>query len=138
VEAEPEHAIMAPMSAWTLDELKKLQRTYGSRTDAKVARSLGRTVEEVKAKAEELALAKDKAAFPGVRKMPRWSTEELEKLRALYPTTANVDIARELGRSLKSVVSKGCALGLRKEHERLRDMGRRNVQLRRDRMRGAG
>jgi hypothetical protein len=126
------------MTAWTLDELRKLQRIYGSRTDARVARALRRSVEDVSAKAAELALAKDKRHFPGARKMPRWTYEDLAKLRQLYPTTPNHDIACQLGRSVKAVVSKGSALQLRKTDGRLEEMGRRNVQLRRDRIAGAG
>lgn len=125
------------MTAWTPDELRKLRRIYGSRTDARVARALGRSIKDVQARAAELALAKDKATFPGTRPMPRWTDDQLALMRRLYPTTPNVEIARQLGRSLKSVVSKGCALRLRKDGARLIEMGRANVQKRRDRLRGA-
>jgi DNA-binding NarL/FixJ family response regulator len=62
--------------------------------------------------------------------MPRWNASELEVLRALYPTRSNLEIALELQRSVKSVVSKAHHLGLKKEIERLREMGRENVRLR--------
>jgi hypothetical protein len=62
--------------------------------------------------------------------MPRWDSEAIEKLRQIYPTTPNLEIARQLQRSVKSVVSKAHNLGLKKEAERLREMGRENVSLR--------
>jgi hypothetical protein len=48
----------------------------------------------------------------------------------LYPKTANLDLAQKLNRSVKSVVSKAHNLGLKKEIERLREMGRENVGMR--------
>jgi hypothetical protein len=62
--------------------------------------------------------------------MPRWDAAAIEKLRQLYPTTPNLELARVLERSVKSVVSKAHNLGLKKEAERLREMGRENVSLR--------
>jgi hypothetical protein len=48
----------------------------------------------------------------------------------MYPTVANLDIAAKLNRSVKSVVSKAHNLGLKKEADRLREMGRENVGMR--------
>ena len=62
--------------------------------------------------------------------MPRWRPEDVEQLRAMYPDTPNLDIAKALDRTLKSVVSKAHDLGLKKSPDRLRDMGRENVALR--------
>jgi hypothetical protein len=62
--------------------------------------------------------------------MPRWSNAELDLLRELYPRTSNLDIAQRLQRSVKSVVSKAHHMGLKKELERLQEMGRENVRLR--------
>jgi hypothetical protein len=45
---------------------------------------------------------------------PLWSDEEVEKLRALYPTHSASAIATELGRGRNSVRSKAQNLGLRK------------------------
>lgn len=123
--------------AWMPDELVTLRRLYGSRTDAALARRLGRPAAEVAAKAAELGLAKNKAAFPGSRRMPRWTPAEVALLIRLYPSTANVAIARELGRSVKSVVSKAYALGLEKARARRQAAARANVMLRRDRQGGA-
>ena len=51
-------------------------------------------------------------------------------LRRLYPEEPNLSIAQRLNRSVKSIVSKAHHLGLRKELERLQEMGRQNVSLR--------
>ena len=80
-------------------------------------------------------MAKDKAFIRKISgeastRMPRWSHEELEALRREYPVESNLEIARRLDRSVKSVVSKAHNLGLKKSSERLRRMGRENVSLR--------
>ena len=66
--------------------------------------------------------------------MPRWTEAEVELLRKRYPTRSNLEVASELGRSVKSVVSKAHGLKLRKDEQRLREMGQENVTLRRDRV----
>jgi len=43
---------------------------------------------------------------------------------------AGVELARRLGRSVKSVVSKAHNLGMKKSDDRLREMGRENVSVR--------
>jgi hypothetical protein len=121
------------MSSWHPDDVLELRRSYGRQTNAQIARRLHKSRSEISVKASELALAKDKRAFPG-SKMPRWSADELELLRSLYPIMPSIQIAKRMGRSLKSVSSKGVALGLRKNVGRLREMGRENVQWRRDRV----
>ena len=63
-------------------------------------------------------------------KMPRWSDEEVVKLREMYGTGSNLEIAQALSRSVKSVVSKAHNLGLKKSSDRLQEMGRQNVNLR--------
>jgi len=120
---------------WTREESSELRRLYGTRSDADLALIFGRTVEAVERQAGKLCLAKDKAfvrrvAGEGATRMPRWSAAELSFLRDLYPRTANLDIAQRLGRSVKSVVSKAHHMGLKKELERLQEMGRENVRLR--------
>jgi hypothetical protein len=120
---------------WTSDEIQRLKRLFGTRTDEDLARILGRPVEAIRRQAAKLALAKDKAfvrrleGAPATR-MPRWSKEQLELLARLYPTHANLEIARTLERSVKSVVSKAHQLGLEKSPVRLREMGRENVRRR--------
>jgi hypothetical protein len=66
----------------------------------------------------------------GTTRMPRWSEEQLELLREMYPESCNLDIAQRLNRSEKSVVSKAHSLGLKKSKLRLRTMGQENVNKR--------
>lgn len=120
------------MADWSPDEVLELRRVYGPNEDAIVADMLDRSVAAVQAKARELALAKDKRYFHG-RAMPRWTDEEEANLRRLYPSHPNIKIAKALEKSLKSVTSKAHVMGLVKNDERLRSMGRENVAMRRSR-----
>jgi len=120
---------------WTRQEVAELKRVYGTRTDEDLACIFSRSIESIRAKADGLRLAKDKAFNrklngDGVTAMPRWDEPDLERLRELYPKTANLEIARLLNRSVKSVVSKAHNMELRKDAERLKQMGRANVMLR--------
>ncbi len=120
---------------WTREEVAQFKRMYGTRTDEDLARIFERSVDSVKRQAAKFALAKDKAFLRNLKgesatRMPRWSEDELRVLRELYATHANLEIARRLERSVKSVVSKAHNLGLKKDPGRLREMGRENVSLR--------
>ncbi len=120
---------------WTSHDLQQLKRLYGTRSDSDLAVILGRPEADIDEKARELCLAKDKQyqrrqAGAQSTKMPRWTKEEEEKLRELYPERPNLEIAQLLQRSQKSVVSKAHDLGLKKTNRRLRAMGRENVSLR--------
>lgn len=120
---------------WTRDEVFQFKRIYGTRTNEDLTRIFGRPLVEIERLAAEYALAKDKAFLRRLKgdvatKMPRWTQEELDKLRELYPTEPNLEVAKALGRSVKSVVSKAHNLGLKKNPERLRQMGRENVSHR--------
>ncbi len=120
---------------WSSADLHTLKRLYGTRTNEDLAVILGRTVSEIEEAARSLALAKDKG-FRRRRgdgkpvRMPRWTAEEVELLRDLYPDTPNLEIARRLGRTVKAVVSKANDLGLKKSEKRLRQMGKENVRIR--------
>ena len=133
--AEPRFAAVA----LTLEEVALFKRIYGSRTDEDLAIVFGRPAADIAALGAQLCLAKDKAFVRRkagkklASKMPRWSAEELDVLRELYPDTPNLEIAKRLGRSVKSVVSKAHALDLKKNPDRLREMGRQNVALRHQR-----
>lgn len=120
---------------WMRDEVQQFRKIYGTRSDEDLSVIFGRPISTIRALAGELRLAKDKAFLrrqhgKGASRMPRWSEEEFQLLRELYPDTANLEIARRLGRSVKSVVSKAHHLGLKKNPERLVEMGRENVGLR--------
>jgi hypothetical protein len=127
---------------WTSEEKQQLKRDYGSRTDRVLSLILAQPVQEIAAMAAELRLSKDKTFLhraEGVAhvRMPRWTEEEIVRLRELYPEHRNEEIARILNRSTKSVVSKAHDLDLKKSKERLREMGQENVRLRHERDRGA-
>jgi len=120
---------------WTSEDLQALKRFYGTRTDADVSVILGRPIGRIQEKAKELCLAKDKAHQQRLGKqskvrMPRWTKEEVALLEQLYAEHQNLEIARRLNRSVKSVVSKASDLGLHKSEHRLREMGRQNVRSR--------
>lgn len=120
---------------WTQDEIAEFKRLYGTRTDDDLAIIFGRTLESVKRLGARYCLAKDKAFVrkltgSAATRMPRWSGEEIERLKELYPISSNLEIAQKLNRSVKSVVSKAHNLGLKKEADRLREMGRENVSMR--------
>ena len=120
---------------WTQEEIAEFKRLYGTRTDQDLALIFERSVDAIRRLATRLCLAKDKAFLkkivgPSASKMPRWNSGEVEKLVVLYPVAPNLEIAQKLNRSVKSVVSKAHNLGLKKEPDRLREMGRENVSLR--------
>jgi signal transduction histidine kinase len=118
--------------AWGRAEFAEFKRIFGSRTDEDLSRIFGRGVEEIGRLAREHGLKKDKRFLRKLHgeqstRMPRWKPEELEILRKAYPVESNLEIARRLGRSVKSVISKAHSMGLKKSTERLRAMGRENV-----------
>jgi len=122
---------------WSQDETARFKRLYGTRRDEDLAIIFSRSLTDVEGLANKLCIAKDKAFLRrqnkqegGATRMPRWGSKDLEVLRELYPTHSNLEIARRLERSVKSVVSKAHNLGLRKDPSRLKEMGRENVSLR--------
>ncbi len=114
---------------WRPAETRRLRRLYGTRQTEDLVLGLARTAEDIERQADELCLAKDKRRF-GSGSMPRWTAAEVSRLRELYPTRDNLEIARELGRSVASVANKASQLGLGKSLERLRAMGRSNLRFR--------
>jgi len=120
---------------WTQEEIADFKRLYGTRTDEDLALIFGRTIDSVKRLGARYCLAKDKAFVrrltgSSATRMPRWDRQAIGMLVELYPKVANLDLAQKLNRSVKSVVSKAHNLGLKKEIERLREMGRENVGMR--------
>lgn len=63
-------------------------------------------------------------------KMPRWTQDEVQVLKKLYPCRSNEDIGVYLNRSVQAVTSKAAKMGLRKSAAYLRDVGRRNIMSR--------
>ncbi len=121
---------------WTHEEIADLKRLYGTRTDEDIARIFQRPRSSISDKATELCLAKDKAFVRKISgdevttRMPRWTKKEIEMLKEMYPVHSNLEIAQLLNRSVKSVVSKAHNIGLKKDPQRLQEMGRQNVSLR--------
>lgn len=115
---------------WTKEEVEDLKRCYGSTPPWQLVARFSCSVEDLEAKAAELALARNKAAFPGTRKMPRWDAEAVATLRRLYPRQTNHAIALQLGRSVRAVVCKAHQLGLVKPLEHLAQVGRENMAKR--------
>jgi len=120
---------------WSRNDMADFKRLYGTRTDEDLSRIFGRSVDEIREFAEKLALAKDKAFMRKLKgesstRMPRWTAGEIEFLKREYETRPNLEIAHELDRTVKSIVSKAHNLGLKKSSARLREMGRENVSQR--------
>lgn len=118
-----------PAATWTRNALRLLRKCYGDLPSADLAKRLGVSEQDVDAKASELALSKNKLVFKG-RPMPRWTAAQVEELKREYPLRSNLELARLLGRSVKSITSKANKLELKKAAERLVVMGRENVSLR--------
>ncbi len=123
----------------TGEERLEFKRVYGTRSDEDLAIIFARRLDVIRSTGAALCLSKDKAFIRResrgreTTRMPRWTEAELERLRQIYPTTPNLEIARVLQRSVKSVVSKAHHLGLHKDLTRLQEMGRENVAIRHQR-----
>ena len=122
-------------AAWRREEIAEFKRIYGTRTDDDLARIFGRSAAQVRELAREHALCKDKAFLRRLNAevatpMPRWTAAQLEWIRREYPERSNLELARMLGRSAKSIVSKAHRLGLKKTSERKRLMGMENADRR--------
>lgn len=140
---------------WSAEEVKALKALYGSREDEVLAVVFARPCEEIARLAAENRLAKDKAFLrrlaerltpeapvplaPNTNgraprleraRMPRWTAEEVDLLRQLYPNHFNVAIAARLRKSCKAIMSKANDLGLRKSAWLLAEMGKNNVGIR--------
>lgn len=121
--------------AWTRAEIALFKGIHGTHTDEELARFFERSLTSIRALAEDLRLAKDKAWLrrvqgPRATRMPRWTRADIRLLREQYATSANLELARKLRRSVASVVSKARLLGLKKSQKRLSSMGRENVSVR--------
>lgn len=122
--------------AWSRAEQQRLKELYGTRRDADLEVCLQRAVDDIIRMAASLCLAKDKrfaageAVEPGAARMPRWTTEQVARLRQVYADRDNLAVARLLGRSVTSVANKANQLGLRKSPAVLADIGRTNVAVR--------
>lgn len=117
---------------WLQDELALLKELYGTRLDVDLETCLSRSSIEISEKAQQLCLAKNKgcAEYRQLAALPRWTVEDIDTLRQVYPNRGNLEIARILDRSATSVANKAHKLGLKKSSVSLAEMGRRNVSIR--------
>ena len=119
---------------WSRMELGLLKKIYGSRSDGDLVVCLSRSLDEIRQVAGELRLSKDKGFMARSeackQTMPRWGDGDVALLRQDYARATNLVLARRLDRSVASVANKANQLGLKKDAEVLREMGRRNVATR--------
>ena len=116
---------------------KKLKRSrfpafklaYGTMKDSNLAKKFGISSKEVERLAVLFCLGKDKKVFLDGT-MPRWTDEEVIVLRKLYPHQSTVEVATQMGRTVKSIVAKAYNLGMHKTTSRLSSMGKENRKLR--------
>ena len=143
---------------WTREDRRLLKKLYGTRADEDLVVSLMRSRSDIVSAARRMCLAKDKKLLldesvpdsvkserqAGVQskkpkrepvdskrmRMPRWTSEEIDRLTALYPNHDNLALARELGRSVTSVANKAFQLRLKKSAALLTEIGRSNISNR--------
>lgn len=96
---------------WTREECDLLRKTYPS-TYVAVAKKLHLSRETVRQKTYRLGIPRGEYHEPSFK---FWTVEECSLLRELYPTSmSREEIARQLGRSFRSVTNHAKALGLRR------------------------
>lgn len=143
---------------WTREDRRLLKKLYGTRADEDLVVCLMRSRSDIVSAARRMCLAKDKKLIlddsaanlaksvdpvrvdrqtstskqPGSRRMrmPRWTSEEIDRLRELYPNHDNLAVARDLDRSVTSVANKAFQLGLKKSATLLTAIGRSNISNR--------
>lgn len=123
---------------WTRGELRMLKELYGTRRNADLEVCLQRPAAEIAGAAQRLCLSKDKRFSKSARRdaaaaaprMPRWSAAEIAELERRYPDAENLEVARQLGRSVASVANKAWQLGLKKSPALLERIGRSNIAAR--------
>lgn len=118
---------------WTRPEIQKLQRIYGSKTKEDLARILRRSIVSIENQAKRWQLAKNKVFVKrhlgqGVYKMPHWTSDEVKLLRRIYANQSNLEVARQMQRSIGSVISQANKLGLYKSAKRMKGMGQENIR----------
>lgn len=122
---------------WTQAERVRLKELFATRSDEDLEIAMQRHRDDVAAMARALCLAKDKRFAASARQaragraaMPRWTSEQVGVLVALYPQSDNLEVARRLGRTVASVANKAHQLGLHKSPTLLTSIGRSNVSWR--------
>jgi len=111
---------------WSPEIIKKFKKDYGSYEDAVLAQMYRTTILKVDSLANEYALAKSKKKIKGTR-MIHWTDSEVRKLKMQYPDISNLEIAKDLRKSVTAVLSKASNLGLKKSKRYLSSIYRKNV-----------
>jgi hypothetical protein len=103
-------------SAWTAHDVAILTELYRMLSNCDLAIRLGRSEWAVVGKARGLGLTKDcgRNCRRWAGRGRPWSSQEMNLLRALYPTTPNEDIAERIGRRRNAVHMKARQMELRK------------------------
>lgn len=111
-------------------QLSEFKRAYSSSTNDDLGERFTMSLSVVRRLAVQHGLSKDKRAFPGTQKMPRWTSDDVQHLFDYYEDESNLELAKALGRSVKSIVAKAHMMGLKKSKARLQQMGVDNVAKR--------
>jgi DNA invertase Pin-like site-specific DNA recombinase len=103
---------------WRAEEDSLLRMLWPSSSRQAIMAALpGRTWAAISQRAERLGIKREWVRLEAP-KGRRWTEEEEEKLRELYPAEASVDnIARKLGRSRVTVINKARTMGLSRPKE---------------------
>lgn len=97
---------------WNQEDLDLLRRNFMSMSSQELAVCLRRSVHAVRRKAHKLGLRRDSwSCSPHSRKA--WTQEDEVSLRELAKTMSSTEIAKHMGRSVASILSKCCLLKIR-------------------------
>ena len=105
---------------WSKEEITYLKRYWAKSPDPKeVARKLGRTYSAVRQKARLLGILRDE------KYSAAWTPQMIKLMKKLYPNHSCEEIGRLIGKSARTVQSKGYTIGLRKDPEWLREQSKK-------------
>ncbi|PVX80030.1 hypothetical protein C7402_112217 [Paraburkholderia unamae] len=97
------------MRIYSVEDVRLIREGYGVVPLSELARSLGRSQSSVSFKVRSLGLTTDWRERRGCRE---WSEAEVQWLREMFPVMRTVDMARTIGRTVKSIGGKARKLGL--------------------------
>lgn len=129
--------VLAVVFACSLDEIKRCAEELSLAKDrtfllknGKAGSASENQHSDGAAHAEMHKSAEAKSVRSAGRIMPRWTDDIIQLLIENYPHKENVEVAKIVKKSSKSVMSKAHSLGLRKSSAFLATMGRNNVSKR--------
>jgi len=115
---------------WTPEIVQQFRRDYPNHTDDELCKMYETNHLKVQQLQVDYCLGKNKRTLPGVVTMPRWTDDQLKTLKEMYTDNDNIIIAKKLGKTVKSVVSKAFFLGLKKSKTQLTKIAKKNVACR--------